>query len=72
MIGDRLAGVGEEHRVTVFAFGLQSLNGEVLLGDGVGMFSLVRAVESVDLLAQHGALEGTTGLAFLVESQAWW
>ena len=66
VIGERLAGVGEEHRVAVVALGLQRLDGEVLLDDGVGMIRLVRAVEGIDLLAEHGTLEAATGLALLI------
>jgi hypothetical protein len=33
------------------------------------MILLVRAVEGIDLLAEHGTLEGATGLALLITGE---
>ena len=46
VVADRLAGMGEEHRVAVAAARLQELDREVLLGDGVGMLGCFCRVPS--------------------------
>jgi len=53
VVADSFSGVGEEHPVTVASLRLQHANGEILLGDGVGVRLFVRTVQGVDLLAQH-------------------
>src|SRR5215212_8284260 len=69
VVVDGFAGMGEEHRMAVPGLRLQAPDGEVLLGDGVGMLLLVRAVQSVDLLAQHRAFQGAAGFALFLGRQ---
>lgn len=51
VITEGFAGMGEEHGMAVAALPLQHLDGEVLLGDGVGMPRPVRAVLGIHFLA---------------------
>ncbi len=74
VIGEGLARVSEEDGMPPLAARLQPADGEVLLGDGVGVAmgrvgSGANAIEGVGLLAQHHALQGAGGLALLFESQ---
>ena len=49
---------------------LQEPDGEVLLGDGVGVLGLDGAVERIDLLAQHLALQSAAGFALFFRGHA--
>src|SRR5690349_5424702 len=75
-IAQRLFRVGEENCVVVGASRLHGADGEVLRGNGIGRTGALDlygrsagmvCVVSIDLLAQHGALEGSTGFALLVD-----
>ena len=61
VVGDRLTRVRQEHRVPISAAGLLKPDAEVLLGDGIGMWFLCRAVKRIDILSQHRPFEGAAG-----------
>ena len=66
---DGFAGVSEEDRMAISVLWLQLLDREVLLGDSVGNRGFVGAIQRVDFLAQHGALERAAGFAFFRQRQ---
>src|SRR5205814_275790 len=68
--GQRLPWMDEEHRVHVLAPGLQAADGEVLLGDRVGICGGWRPVVGVDLDTQGVSLERAIGLLDLEGIQA--
>ena len=68
--GQRLARVDEEHRVQVRALGLHEADGEVLLGDRVGVGGRRGPVLGVRLDPQRVALERPVGLLRLVRAEA--
>src|SRR5258708_12051752 len=73
VVSDRLASVGEEDSMAVRTLPLQQADGEVLLGNGIGMAIGICwdtcAVERIHLLAQHGAFKGAAGFPRLLDPQ---
>ena len=74
VIGERFAGVAEEHRMAIPALRLQHADAEILLAHRVGREGAcdllgcgagVIGVVGIHLLAQHHPLEGAAGLPFL-------
>ena len=71
VVVDRFARMSEEHGMAIVRPRLQALDREVLFGDGVGVIAVFgRAIQGIDLLPQHRALQGTAGFALLFERQA--
>src|SRR5258708_37259444 len=74
VVSDRLASVGEEDSMAVRTLPLQQADGEVLLGNGIGMaIGICRdtcAVARIHLLSQPGAFKRAAGLALPLDRQA--
>lgn len=62
VITERFAGMGEENRMAIRAPRLQQPNREVLFGNRVRVLRLLGAVQSIDFLAQHRALQRAAGV----------
>ena len=71
LISKGLPGMGEKDGMFVSGFRLQAFDREVLLGDDVGMrFLFFAAVQRIDLLAQHGALQRAARFPLFFQRQS--
>ena len=70
--GNRLARMREEDCITVCPARLKRRDREIALGDGVRPSRKRCAVQSIDLLAQHRALESAASLTRFLRRQVAW